>query len=65
MEKYQNVDFTRLHYGEKEFFLGQRTLHPEEEKPKLKLKEYHRKVFYDEEDDNEEYEEFIEEKKEE
>ena len=43
MSKYPNVDFKKLKNGEKEFFLGHRTLHPEEEKPKVRLKDYFRK----------------------
>jgi hypothetical protein len=38
MDKYPDVDFTRLKHGEKEFFQGYRTIHPEEEKPRKKLK---------------------------
>ena len=66
MSKYPGVDFKVLKHGEKEFFLGYRTLHPEEEKPRIKLKDYHRKIFYDKADeDDDDFVEFIEEKEEE
>lgn len=38
MDKYPQVDFKQLKHGEKYFFLGHRTLHPEEERPRVKLK---------------------------
>ena len=50
MNKYPNVDFKKLKYGEKDFFLGHRTLHPEEEKPRVRLKDYFRKNLDDKAD---------------
>jgi hypothetical protein len=38
--------------GEKEFYCGLRSIHPEYEHPKKRLKEYQRKVFYEDEDDS-------------
>lgn len=62
MDKYPNVDFKALKHGEKDFFLGQRTIHPQEEKPRVRLKEYQRKVFYDEPDEEDKFKQFAEEK---
>lgn len=65
MSKYPWVDFKQLKHGEKEFFLGHRTLHPEQERPRVRLKEYQRKVFYEEPDEEDLFKEFDEEVKEE
>ncbi len=46
------IDYSKLKDGEKEFYCGFRSLHPEYEHPKKRLKEYQRKVFYDENSDS-------------
>ena len=46
------VDHSRLKEGEKGFYTGMRTIHSEYEHPKKRLKDYQRKIFYEEQDDS-------------
>lgn len=48
----KKIDYGRLKPGEREFYTGARTLHKEYEHPKKQLKEYQRKIFYEEVDDS-------------
>jgi hypothetical protein len=49
------VDYEKLKDGEREFYAGVRSLHPEYEAPKKRLKDYQRKIFYQDEDEDLEY----------
>jgi hypothetical protein len=51
MVRFPKVDFKQFKHGEENFFLGHRTIHPEEEIPRVRLREYQRKVFYEEPDE--------------
>lgn len=46
------IDYSKLKDGEKEFYCGVRSIHPEYGHPKKRLKDYQRKVFYEDEDDS-------------
>lgn len=46
-KKNPKVDYSKLKRGQQEFYAGIRSLHSEYEHPKKRLKEYQRKVFYE------------------
>jgi predicted metal-dependent hydrolase len=46
-KQHKGIDYSKLKHGEKEFYAGVRSLHPEYEHPKKRLKEYQRKIFYE------------------
>lgn len=45
-----SIDYSKLGFGECEFYTGGRTLYPEEEHPAKKLKDYERKLFQEDEE---------------
>jgi hypothetical protein len=48
----KTVDYDKLKPGEIEFYTGARTIHKNEEDPKKRLKEFQRKIFYEDEPDS-------------
>jgi hypothetical protein len=46
------IDYSKLGEGEREFYCGLRSLHPEYDHPKKRLKDYQRKIFYEDGEDS-------------